>query len=851
MSRWQFALLTVLGLVLATGPGFVASSATAAETFEVSSGLRATFHIEDAEVDVYDQSGDRADHANLEHDDLQTTLPAGTYDFVYTGHGPYYDRGGDQFTFAVHDVVIDQDHTDVDATVPETSLTVHLQGPDHLPRSGMVDLSCVREVGTGEFYPTTYRQQETFSPESGDTHEVTGFEVPSTAPAGSGCQLAVFPEDGSFYYQDVHLDSAGSNEVTVTLPDPVNLTGRLAPPMGQFDSGGSITVTDQSGRDVQYATTDPDGYWSTRITPGTYDFALDNSGPDGGVHIRLHDVEVDEGTVVDASPPYAPLTVHLVGADGQPVDGTVYTMCGPGADREQWTQYIAMHADGPNAHLTVASGPEWFCQTVGIRSPAGDNDDFSRTLTVPASGGEWTYVVPTHQLIEGAPDSNNDSDGVSDVTESLAPNNGDGNNDGTPDSQQANVTSLPAGGASPGAGTPYVTVAAPTGATLVDVSTMKTSDAATPPPSGVILPSGLVSYTLDGVAPASDQSVTIYTDTTGVNAYAKYDATTHVWSQLPADRVQIETGKVTIRLTDGGIGDADGLANGAIVDPGGPAKVSTGDTTAPTVTGRATTRPNAAGWYLSNVRVDWTATDPSRVKAQPPDTIVSAEGASVTAMSPVVCDKAPTPNCGRGTLTGLKIDKTAPSLSVTGVANGATYTLGNVPTPGCVASDDTSGLAAPCRGVRSGGTSAGVGTFSYAASAVDRAGNTRVVTASYRVTYRFDGFAQPINDPGPPVSVFKAGSTVPAAFTLMRSNGQTATPAAKPVWVSPVRGARTSAPVNEPVANTKGTSGNAFVLRNGVWHFDWSTRGLAAGYLYRIGVRLDDGTTHYVTVGLK
>ncbi len=127
----------------------------------------------------------------------------------------------------------------------------------------------------------------------------------------------------------------------------------------------------------------------------------------------------------------------------------------------------------------------------------------------------------------------------------------------------------------------------------------------------------------------------------------------------------------------------------------------------------------------------------------------------------------------------------------------------------------------------------------------------RLLTTRYRVVYRFDGFAQPINDPGPPTSVFKAGSTLHVPFTLKRSNGQPATPSSKPVWISPSRGARTTSPVNEQVSNAKGTAGASFVLVNGVWTFDWSTKGVAAGYLYRIGVRLDDGTTHYATVGVR
>ena len=321
---------------------------------------------------------------------------------------------------------------------------------------------------------------------------------------------------------------------------------------------------------------------------------------------------------------------------------------------------------------------------------------------------------------------------------------------------------------------------------------------------------------------------------------------------MPAGQVQFFTDHVDITITDGGIGDDDGVANGSITDPGGVAVVSTGDTTPPVVTGRATTRPNGNGWYRDNVRIDWSAVDPgSGVTKQPADTIVSTAGSNVTAQSPLVCDKAATPNCGRGSVTGLKIDKTPPSLSVAGVSNGATYTLGAVPTPSCAASDALSGLAGPCKGIRTGGNSNGVGQFTYAATVLDKAGNSRVVTASYRVVYRFDGFLAPLNDPGPPISVFKSGSTVPAAIQVKRANGQVVTPVTKPTWVSPVRGARTTLSVNEAISSAKGTSGSAFVWKNGRWQFDWSTKGVSAGYLYRIGVRLDDGTTRYLTIGVR
>ena len=133
---------------------------------------------------------------------------------------------------------------------------------------------------------------------------------------------------------------------------------------------------------------------------------------------------------------------------------------------------------------------------------------------------------------------------------------------------------------------------------------------------------------------------------------------------------------------------------------------------------------------------------------------------------------------------------------------------------------------------------------------IDKAGNVRTVTSTYRVVYRFDGFLGPLNNTGP-TSIFKAGSTVPAAFEVKRANGQVVTPVSKPTWITPTRGSRTSLPVNEAVSTAKGTTGSNFVWKGGRWQYDWSTKGLSAGYLYRIGVRLDDGTTHYLTIGVR
>ena len=584
----------------------------------------------------------------------------------------------------------------------------------------------------------------------------------------------------------------------------------------------------------------------------------------------IHGVSVPDDTTFDIGPhPGVKATVHLLGAADTSqwtVDSDCYrtgrdsTFIYPEGNPDYiriFSEPVDAASDG-SATLTVLAGA-----TVGVEQPwlctlyaHNETETFyTSSPTITPQDGHMTWDLQTGEVHGGQPEGSVDADGVDDSVESQAPNQGDGNNDNIPDYEQDNVTSLPTNGTDPGPDSRWVTLVAPDGTSLEDVTSMDPADAVTPPPAGTTLPAGLTSFTVSGVTPGDDATVSVFNNTgEEVNGYAKYNPGTGAWTMLPADRMEIfDYGwRIDITLTDGGVGDSDGTADGKIVDPGGPAAVSTGDTTPPTITGSPTTSPNAAGWYRSNVRVDWSATDTgSGVATQPPDTTVTTQGANVTATSPLVCDKAPTPNCDRGTLTGLKIDKTAPSVAVTGVRDGATYTLGSAPTPGCSATDPLSGLARPCAGAKFGGKGNGVGTFTYAAAATDRAGNTRAVSVSYRVVYRFDGFAQPLNDPGPPLSVFKAGSTVPVAFALKRANGTTIAPVSKPAWIAPLRGARTSAPINEPVSNAKGTSGTSFVLKNGQWTFNWSTKGLSAGYVYRIGVRLDDGTTHYVNVGLR
>jgi hypothetical protein len=156
-----------------------------------------------------------------------------------------------------------------------------------------------------------------------------------------------------------------------------------------------------------------------------------------------------------------------------------------------------------------------------------------------------------------------------------------------------------------------------------------------------------------------------------------------------------------------------------------------------------------------------------------------------------------------------------------------------------------------------GGSANGVGTYTVSASATDNAGNNAATTLTYRVIYRWDGFLQPVNDTahqvGTSTSIFKGGSTVPMKFQLKTAAGAIVQANTLPTWLTPVKGSSVSAPVDESVYSDTATGGGAYAWdpTGQQYQYNWSTKSVSSGSYYRVGVRLDDGQTYDVNVGLR
>jgi outer membrane protein assembly factor BamB len=181
----------------------------------------------------------------------------------------------------------------------------------------------------------------------------------------------------------------------------------------------------------------------------------------------------------------------------------------------------------------------------------------------------------------------------------------------------------------------------------------------------------------------------------------------------------------------GGAGSSPTIANGVVYigSDDGKLYAFSGPNYVAVVTGTIAQSPDAAGWFNTPVTVDWTATDPYATVTTPSPTTISTEGADQTATSGQSCD--PSGNCATGAVSGINIDMTPPTVSVTGATSGAVYTGGQAPTPGCATSDQLSGVATAATLAVSSSGSSYTATCSGAA---DNAGNTAApVSVAYTV----------------------------------------------------------------------------------------------------------------------
>ncbi len=268
------------------------------------------------------------------------------------------------------------------------------------------------------------------------------------------------------------------------------------------------------------------------------------------------------------------------------------------------------------------------------------------------------------------------------------------------------------------------------------------------------------------------------------------------------------------------------------------------DKTPPSITATVTPAPNSNGWNNTDVMVTFTCADSGSGIASCPAPVTVPYETPGQEVSGTAVDKAGLTATASVT---IKLDKTPPAITITGISNGGTYLLGGVPVAGYSLTDNLSGVAGQNASL-AGGDANGVGTYTYTVSATDRSGNTSQTSATYTVTYAFGGFLTPVSLNKP----FKLGSTIPVKFQLMNAGGE---------YISSARAALTlqkysdDQPAGDPIdaTSTSGAdTGNLFRYNStdNIYIFNLSTAGLTSG-TWLVNATLDDGTIRTAFIYLK
>jgi hypothetical protein len=201
----------------------------------------------------------------------------------------------------------------------------------------------------------------------------------------------------------------------------------------------------------------------------------------------------------------------------------------------------------------------------------------------------------------------------------------------------------------------------------------------------------------------------------------------------------------------------------------------TRDATKPTLSfGAASPAANANGWNNGDVSFGFTTGDAtSGVASATPGSpvVVGGEGAALSA-SVTVTDNAG--NNETFSTPAVKIDRTAPTVTITSPGDGASYLLGAQLRAGYSCSESLSVIAS-CAGPVANGDAidtSTAGAFSFAVNATDQAGNTASRSHDYSVVvrYSFGGFYSPV-DNLPVLNSVKAGRVVPIKWSLLDGDG--------------------------------------------------------------------------------
>ena len=263
-----------------------------------------------------------------------------------------------------------------------------------------------------------------------------------------------------------------------------------------------------------------------------------------------------------------------IGEQFEAVDITTTSLAG-GTVGTPYTQTVTAAGGQPPYEWSVSSGNLPSGLSLNTSTGVISGTPLTETTSSFTISAEDSVGVIDSQLLEidvqNPPAYDGDNDGIHDSIEDAAPNDGDANNDGTDDSDQDNVSSFvnPVNN--------QYTVVEVSNTCAITTASNKAESANAVSDSGFNYPLGLMNFTAACGIPGFTTNVSLYYFGTPTDSMVlrKYNPNTNAYfmisdAQLTTLTINAKAAiKTTYQVTDGGLLDTDGSANGTIVDPAG------------------------------------------------------------------------------------------------------------------------------------------------------------------------------------------------------------------------------------------------------------------------------------------
>jgi len=274
------------------------------------------------------------------------------------------------------------------------------------------------------------------------------------------------------------------------------------------------------------------------------------------------------------------------------------------------------------------------------------------------------------------------------------------------------------------------------------------------------------------------------------------------------------------------------------------------DKTAPSVTATPSRTSDLNGWYNHAFDITWSAVDTLSgvASCRPPLT----HGGPDTGTGQVAGACEDQAGNRSEAAFGFMFDATAPTITITQPAGGASFPLHQTVVAAYSCADALSGVLSCIGPVASGASidTSTAGSRTFTVNAVDIAGNAATLTHQYSVRYVFEGFLSPLNNL-PTTNRGPAGRTFPVKWILRDGTGASISDPAAITGVALVPGAcgTVTADVSGELTSVN-ASGLMYDPLTGMWQFNWATKKSQVG-CWVLEVRLADGNVYRVGFDLR